>query len=78
MNRKISYEESFARSLREYVNLSTAEFDAIDTKSLSMTQAIAYNYVLESKTNTKTADKILEIIHNYETSFIEPVRLALG
>jgi len=77
MSRKIPYEESFARSLREYVNLSTVEFDAIDTENLTMTQAIAYNYVLESKTNTKTADKILEIIHNYETSFIEPVRLSL-
>ena len=77
MSSKTSYDEAFAKCLREYVNMSTTEFNDIDVEELSMTQAIAYNYVLESKSNTKTADKVRAIIHEYETSFIEPVRLSL-
>ena len=43
-----------------------ADFESIDKNELTMLQMIAYNYVLESKSNTKTAGKIMSIIKKDE------------
>ena len=56
----------FAGYLKEYSRMNVADFESIDKNGLTMLQMIAYNYVLESKSDTKTADKIMSIIKKDE------------
>lgn len=46
--------------------MNVADFESIDKNGLTMLQTIAYNYVLESKSSTRTADKVMSIIKKDE------------
>lgn len=52
----------FVGYLKECSRINVADFESIDKNGLTMLQMIAYNYALESKSDTKTADKIMSII----------------
>ena len=68
------FDRHFAGLLKEYSKMSANDFEKIDKDGLTMEELMAYNYVSESRTNTKTADKVIQLIKWYEANsqwFIE-------
>lgn len=47
--------------------MKEADFDNLDTSNFTVIQRIAFNYVEQSKTDTKTAEKIIKLVQWYDT-----------
>lgn len=67
------FDRRIAEYLKEYVQMPATEFDGIKQSDLTMEQAIAYNYVAESRTNTKVADRVMALIKESERPVFEPL-----
>ena len=68
-----SYDKRIAEYLKEYVKMPAEEFDSIRQDNLTIERAIAYNYVSESRTNTKVADRVMALIKESERPTFEPM-----
>lgn len=73
MENNTRFDKRIAEYLKEYVQMPATEFDDIKQSDLTMEQAIAYNYVAESRTNTKVADRVMALIKESERSVFEPL-----
>ena len=61
------FNRHFAGLLKDYATMTITEFLKIDKNNLTVEESIAYYYVSESSINTKTADKVIELIKWYES-----------
>lgn len=73
MENNTRFDERITEYLKEYVQMPATEFDSIKQSDLTMEQAIAYNYVAESRTNTKVADRVMALIKESERPVFEPL-----
>lgn len=73
MENNARFDRRIAEYLKEYVQMPATEFDGIKQSDLTMEQAIAYNYVAESRTNTKVADRVMSLIKESERPVFEPL-----
>ena len=56
----------FAYWLKQFSSMKEKEFDEMNLSDLTILQRIAYNYVNNSKTDAKIAEKVLSLIQWYE------------
>ena len=67
------FNKRMAEYLKEYVKMTAVEFESIQQSDLTVEQSIAYNYVAESRTNTKVADRVMALIKESERPVFEPL-----
>ena len=67
------FNKRMAEYLKEYVKMTAVEFENIQQSDLTVEQSIAYNYVAESRTNTKVADRVMALIKESERPVFEPL-----
>lgn len=67
------FNKRMAEYLKEYVKMTAVEFESIRQSDLTVEQSIAYNYVAESRTNTKVADRVMALIKESERPVFEPL-----
>lgn len=73
VNDNIRMKREMTRWIKQFAFMKDTDFDDLDMTNFIVIQKIAYNYVEKSKLETKTAEKIIEIVHWYDTSFeLEP------
>ncbi len=70
---KTRFDKRIAEYLKEYVAMSAVEFEEVQQSDLTVEQSIAYNYVAESRTNTKVADRVMALIKESERPVFEPI-----
>ena len=64
-NKKMKSE--IARWIKQFAFMKDEDFNNLDTSTFTVIQKVAYNYVEKSKTETKIAEKIIDIVHWYDT-----------
>ncbi len=52
--------------MKHFSFMKEADFDLLDTSEFTVIQRMAYNYVKQSKTDTKVADKVMKLIQWYD------------
>lgn len=52
--------------MKQFSFMKETDFDLLDTSEFTVIQRMAYNYVEQSKTDTKIADKVMNLIQWYD------------
>lgn len=52
--------------MKQFSFMKETDFDLLDTSEFTVIQRMAYNYVEQSKTYTKIADKVMNLIQWYD------------
>ena len=68
INRNIRMKKEMAYWVKQFAFMKEAEFNDLDTSDFTMIQRITLNCVEKSKTDTKTAEKIVSLVHWYDTN----------
>lgn len=61
-----SAKSDLAYWLKYFAIMKEPELEKYDLDSFTMIQKMAYNFVMKSKTDTKVAEKVIDLIHWYE------------
>ena len=52
--------------MKQFSSMKEADFNDLDMSDFTMVQRMAYNYIEQSKTDTKIAEKVINLIQWYE------------
>ena len=60
--------------MKHFSFMEEADFDLLDTGEFTVIQRMSYNYVEQSKTDTKVAVKVMKLIqwHDVDTKWVSP------